>query len=708
MSDGPFADNAELLASLTRIGVAMVELAQAMRAGPPPDRAGSQTGLFRPRIDQATAWIGAQWAGFETRAQASITAGRFIPWLHMVQLFRLSRAEQTLVLLALLPQTDPRCASILSGFGGPAAEGVIPLAAALAVLGGTSARPLLMECLESGGALRVWCLLEPTADAEPSTERGGYRLSAPVRAFLLGTGVPRPGWDGPLPDIGAAGAQEEERLDQMLLDPATAARAQAILRQFQAADDTIGTYLLHVQALDEPVAEHLCAALFRAIGLGSVRLDGRMLRGGCPTDRVAPLCRDLLLSNRVLVLTDPPGGLSVDGAGDMLSPLLGLLFTSQRYVAVINGPAGRLSDTAHGFVGHRVVPLRLTLPRPDGALRGRIWERCLAQQGMVAPASLATRLASAYQLTATQIARAVKEASARRILGDGTEDTLVAAARAQAEQEELAVAREVRTAWRLTDIVLPEETGAALRDVLLHARHRDAVMEEWGFATKVPEGRNLSILFHGPSGTGKTMAASALANELGLGLYRIDLAGVLSKYIGETEQRLAQLFDQAEAMNIVLFFDEAESLFARRTEAHNANDRHANLQTGYLLQRIETYPGIVILSTNLLGSLDPAFIRRFQFIIEYSFPGPAQRLELWRAAFPDKVPMADTLDHALLAERAVLTGGHIREAAIAAAMHAAAEGSGVRMEHVLKGIRREYQKLGKVFTDRDFHRAEEE
>lgn len=718
MTDGPYTGTADMLADLTRLATAMIELAQPTRGAPSPvaDITGGGS-PFRPRADEATAWIATEWATLEKRGQSTLAAGRFIPWLHMAVLFRLSRLEQTLVLLALLPQIDPRYGVILSALGGQPADEAVSLSAALAVLGGPAARPLLRGALAGDATLLRWRLLELSADTDPLTERGGYRLAAPLGPFLLGSGVPRPAWARPLPEIPALDGKGQGPFDHLFLDPAAVERAQAILRQFQIEDKAgdrgeegaIGGYLLRVQSVDGLAAEGLCAALFTSLGLGCVRLDGREVRrgGGDFADRLAALCRDLLLSNRVLVLTEPQG-LSGDGVDTLLPPLLEMLFISQRYVAVINGSAWRLSDLAHGFSRHRVVPLGLTLSRPDAALRGQIWERGLARQGLKAPPVLLERLATAYQLTATQITTAVKEAAAQCLLGGEVEGALVAACRAQAEREELAVAREIRSAWRLADVVLPPETAATLQEVLLHAHHRDQVMETWGFSAKTQEGRNLSILFHGPSGTGKTMAASALANELGLGLYRIDLAAVLSKYIGETEQRLAQLFDQAETMNIVLFFDEAESLFARRTEAHNANDRHANLQTGYLLQRIETYPGIVILSTNLLNSLDPAFIRRFPFIIQYPFPGPEQRLTLWRSAFPAGVPQDGELDHELLAEKAVLTGGHIREAAVAAAMYAAAEGKGVRMDHVLKGVRREYQKLGKVFTDRDFRWAEEE
>ena len=704
----PYADTAELLKALGRIGNVLIEWAQTARqavSSGPGEPDGSPGELMRARVDQLAARIDQEWTSLDQRGSATVQAGRFIPWLHLCALFQLNRHEQTLVLLALLPELDARYGPILSALADqPPAGGDVPLTAGLRLLGGSGGRAALRQALSQDGALLTWQVLELAPGADVLAGRGAYRLAPMLGPYLLGQAIPRPRWDEPLPDIPL-----DRPLPQMLLEPAVAARAQALVRQWQTDDGAVGGYLLQVQTVDQPAALALCAALFDALGLGCVHLDARAIRRNhtSPAPRLRLLCRDALLSNRVPVLTDAQW-LCVEGDDDLLTTTINALLSSHRHLAVINGPAWRLADLAHQYAGHRVVPLSLTLPHPDAARRGDLWRLHAGREGIALPDELAARLVGAYQFTETQIATALKDAAARRLLDSGDEALLVAACRAQTEREQLALASEVRTGHRLSDVILPAATGESLQEVLLHTRHRDHVMEDWGFAAKTHEGRNLCVLFHGSSGTGKTMAASALANELGLGLYKIDLASVLSKYIGETEQRLAQLFDQAEAMNIVLFFDEAESLFSRRTEAHDANDRHANLQTGYLLQRIETYPGIVILSTNLLKNLDPAFTRRFQFIIEYPFPGPAERLLLWRNAFPAETPRAGDLDFPLLADKAVLTGGHILAAAIAAALYASAEAVPVAMDHVLRGIRREYDKLGKVFFDRDFHWPEED
>jgi SpoVK/Ycf46/Vps4 family AAA+-type ATPase len=357
-----------------------------------------------------------------------------------------------------------------------------------------------------------------------------------------------------------------------------------------------------------------------------------------------------------------------------------------------------------------VLPVLIQVPIPDAASRRRIWQAGARRHGLSMPDDLLDQLVNSYLFTETQIASMFKELAGRSLLEGGSlgGQALLDICRDASVSGQLSVAEEVKTRYRLDDIVLPDATRGWLEEVLQHARHRHQVIEQWGFDRHNANSRNLCVLFHGPSGTGKSMAASIIANELNLGLYRVDLASVLSKCIGETEKQLAQLFDQAESTNVVLCFDEAESLFAKRTEMHDAHDRYANLQTGYLLQRIETYPGIVVLSTNLLGNIDKAFTRRFKFVIEYPFPGAAQRRELWRKAFPPGAPLAGDVDVDLLAERAPLSGGNINNIALRAAFYAAGEGGAVSMAHLLRAVEREYDKLGKVFAPGDFAWSEDD
>ncbi|NJL28690.1 MAG: ATP-binding protein, partial [Thermoanaerobaculia bacterium] len=244
-------------------------------------------------------------------------------------------------------------------------------------------------------------------------------------------------------------------------------------------------------------------------------------------------------------------------------------------------------------------------------------------------------------------------------------------------------------------LVLPAAQRELLMALATQVRHRHKVYGEWGFEARSARGLGISALFAGPSGTGKTMAAEVLAGELGLDLYRIDLASVVSKYIGETEKNLKKIFDAADAGGAVLLFDEADALFGKRSEVKDSHDRYANIEVGYLLQRIESYRGLAILTTNAKNSLDPAFIRRLRFIVAFPFPDLAERAEIWRRIFPAQTPL-EGLDAELLA-RLDLAGGNIRNVALGAAFLAAEAGTPVRMEHVVGAARGEYAKLERPF-----------
>lgn len=247
------------------------------------------------------------------------------------------------------------------------------------------------------------------------------------------------------------------------------------------------------------------------------------------------------------------------------------------------------------------------------------------------------------------------------------------------------------TVHRFADLVVTSTLRATLQQVLDRVRHAPRVLEEWGFARHHDGVRGTLALFHGPSGTGKSMAAAVLAREAGLPAFRIDLSALVSKYIGETEKNLARVFDRAEAGGWLLFFDEADAVFGKRTDVSDARDRYANQEVSYLLQRIEDHPGMVILATNLKGNLDDAFQRRIDLEVEFTAPGPTERTTLWHTVLPDDLPTGD-LDLETVADRYPLTGAEIRDAALDAAYLAAADGQ-VVTHHLLEvAIRGQFAK----------------
>ncbi|MEO7719465.1 MAG: ATP-binding protein [Capsulimonas sp.] len=261
--------------------------------------------------------------------------------------------------------------------------------------------------------------------------------------------------------------------------------------------------------------------------------------------------------------------------------------------------------------------------------------------------------------------------------------------------DDLAQRIESHAGW--DDLVLPEAQRLILRDIAAHVRQRATVYETWGFAAQGSRGLGVSALFAGSSGTGKTMAAEVIARELRLDLYRIDLSSVVSKYIGETEKNLKRVFDAAEEGGAVLLFDEADALFGKRSEVKDSHDRYANIEVSYLLQRMESYRGLAILTTNLQSALDTAFLRRLRFVVQFPFPDPVQRAEIWRRVFPADAPTHD-LDAQKLA-RLTMAGGNIRNIALNAAFLAADEGAEIGMVHVLRAAQSEYAKLDKTLTD---------
>jgi hypothetical protein len=249
------------------------------------------------------------------------------------------------------------------------------------------------------------------------------------------------------------------------------------------------------------------------------------------------------------------------------------------------------------------------------------------------------------------------------------------------------------------DLIVPDSQLRALREIALQVRHRRRVYETWGFARKGHLGHGVSVLFAGPSGTGKSMAAEVLARDLELDLYRIDLGQVVSKYIGETEKNLRRIFDAAEEGGVILLFDEADALFGKRSQVRDSHDRYANIEVSYLLQRMEQYRGLAILTTNMKEALDEAFLRRLRFIVQFPFPDPIERAAIWSRIFPPETPI-DNLDVHLLS-RLNVSGGNIRNIALCAAFLAADANEPIRMTHLLSAARGEYAKLEKTLTDHE-------
>lgn len=347
----------------------------------------------------------------------------------------------------------------------------------------------------------------------------------------------------------------------------------------------------------------------------------------------------------------------------------------------------------------------IPVPAPGFEERRRLWQAALGDSAP--PVEVIDQLSSRFRLDTQTIADAARRAKGMARARDPASprlrpEDLFAAARAQSAPivGEMASRVELRHGW--DDLVLPDETLTVLHELAMFVEHRQLVYETWGFGRKLANGNGIITLFAGDSGTGKTLAASVLASHLQLDLYRIDLSGVVSKYIGETEKNLQSVFEQASRSNAILFFDEADALFGKRSEVRDAHDRYANVEVAYLLQRMEEYEGVAILATNLRSNIDEAFTRRMHFVVDFPFPDERLRERLWHTLIPPEAPRQDDIDFEFLARNFRLTGGNIRNIVLAAAFLAANDGASLAMRHIIHATRREYQKLGRMVTPADF------
>jgi ATP-dependent 26S proteasome regulatory subunit len=342
---------------------------------------------------------------------------------------------------------------------------------------------------------------------------------------------------------------------------------------------------------------------------------------------------------------------------------------------------------------------RVQVPTPNYAERRQLLSGAIAAAGAELDDEAVARTAAQFPLEADALEHAIRVAVAEADEATPLAETLWRSCRTAARRSAAGLARILEPCRTWSDLVVPDELLARLHELVAQAERRPLVYDDWGFGARIGRARGITALFAGPSGTGKTLAAEVVAGALGCDLQRIDLAGVVDKYIGETEKHLRTIFDAAESSGALLFFDEADALFGKRTDVRDSHDRYANIEVDYLLQRMEDYPGLAVLATNRKGALDPAFLRRLRFVLEFPFPDAASRRRIWTATLPDEAPTAD-LDLDALA-RLELAGGSIVTVAVNAAFAAAAAGADIGMPHLAAAARAELAKLERLVRDSD-------
>jgi len=423
------------------------------------------------------------------------------------------------------------------------------------------------------------------------------------------------------------------------------------------------------------------------VDLAEVAVDIRALTGV-----LRPLIREAHLQDAVLVLENVQDYGDMEGQQWIFQTLSELLRRVRTPLAVV----GERSPKWLARAGR--VAMHFDVPFPTPEVQRRLWVRHLPPGIRLGPGTSLESLTKRYSATGASIKEACEELGRLDVVhqrgGVATEEHIIDVIRTRLAHRLNTLASVVRTTLEWQDVILPDEVLGPVFEFLNYAAHRAKIFKDWGFDRKLPYGRGLSALFAGPPGTGKTMICSLLAKELGLELYRIDLSQVVNKYIGETEKNLGRVFDEAARGQVMLLFDEADSLFAKRTEVKSSHDRYANLEVNYLLQRMESHDGVVVMTTNSETAIDPAFRRRIRFRIRFPAPDEAQRLQLWQGMMPKEAQVGASLDLRVVAQKFPLAGGNIMNALVRAATAAQADGGPIQQHHLQRAAELEYAEMG--------------
>jgi hypothetical protein len=605
------------------------------------------------------------------RARLGEGQGAFLPLCHAARAFELSDVEYDALLLALAVEVDARFGRVIAYLNDHVSRTrpTIGLACALAPPGHDPVpRPVDFE--------QRPILHDGLLDVEGDGPLPGLALRVPRALIARLTGVTAHGFDEP----GLTLHPPQPDLVERLVLAESVRDAVATWGEALRAREAVPPLL--VQGVPGSGRATTASAGAFVAGLPVVEVEVAPDR----PERLRAALREARWHGAAVLVKALSGPQPLDWAGIWAAG-------ARRILLLALTP----EEAAGACAAAPAEPAVIRLDEPDVGRRQLLWRSQLARRATLSDRETA-ELAGRFRFGPARIARAVRRAAADAALrppGARALDFAAVAAAARAVDGAALgpLAQKMTLPFERADLVVPPAVDRELDLATAWVRHRHQVLHEWGFLGRLPLGHGLTALFTGPPGTGKTMAAQVMARALGLDLYRIDLSQVMSKFIGETEKQLALLFDARVG---ILFFDEAEAILGKRSEVKDAHDRYANIEIGYLLQRMEAYEGVTILATNRQRDMDEAFVRRLHVVVDFPMPSEADRLRIWKGMLPPEAARGADVDLGALARAAELSGGEIKNAALAAAYLAAAEGAPIGMAHLTRAVRRELLKSGKV------------
>jgi len=586
--------------------------------------------------------------------------------LHQLQRLGLSETELAIVLMLAAAEHEAGAGELLTRIDATNAARALKLF----VYGDTMSAAAFEELGPTSRLARLG-LITPGNAGPP--EAAQWSLSSRVVALLLGADVVDAGLEGVLVRPAPA-----DPAGELAVDPRALAALRTALSNKRAVVVVAGTPGSGRRASLMKAA--------REAGIDTLAVEGSRLGADLVTLRRQ--LRSIALECRLRGLV--PVFVDLDALVGDKNERVDML--TSEMATLVDGLVLATSVTQRVAAGWGRPTIVIEMGQPTSAQRASLWHASLGQ-GTEEDARL---LAERYPLAPALIVRASEAAKARAGGRPLEPEDLYAGIRSVLDDRLGQFAKRVTATQSWDDLVLAPEQLDTIAELMARVRGRSKVYEQWGFAAKLGKGLGVSALFSGPPGTGKTMVAALIARDLGLELYQVDLGKVVSKFIGETEKNLGALFDAAEAGHAILLFDEADALFGKRTDVKSSNDRYANLETNYLLQRLESFTGICLLTTNYDRHLDPAFQRRLSLHLRFELPDLEERAQLWRATLPEAAPLAEDVDFGALARRFAMSGGYIRNAALRAAFLAADEDLEITAAHLERAARVEYEGLGKL------------